>query len=37
MLAMPRNSFVKLNASNKNAPGHSGSRKVAIYYYGLYY
>jgi hypothetical protein len=31
MLAMPRNSFVKLNASNKNAPGHSGSRKDPIY------
>jgi hypothetical protein len=31
MLAMPRNSLVKLNASNKNAPGHSGSRKDAIY------
>src|SRR5215216_6394297 len=31
MLAMPRNSFVRLNASNKNAPGHSGSRKDAIY------
>src|SRR5215216_1342221 len=31
MSAMPRNSFVKLNASNKNAPGHSGSRKDAIY------
>src|SRR5215218_8354534 len=31
MLSMPRNLFVKLNASNKNAPGHSGSRKDAIY------
>jgi hypothetical protein len=31
MLAMPRNSFVRLNASNKDAPGYSGSRKDAIY------
>jgi len=28
---MLRNSFVKSNASNKNAPGHSGSRKDASY------
>src|SRR5215210_3567017 len=31
MLAMPRNLFVKLKATNKNAPGHNGSRKDAIY------
>src|SRR5215210_863815 len=31
MLAMSRNSLVKLKASNKNAPGHSGSRKDTIY------
>src|SRR3712207_3209090 len=31
MLAMPRNSFVKVTASNKNAPGHSGSRKDALH------
>jgi hypothetical protein len=31
MLAMPKNSSVRLNANNKNAPGHSGSRKDAIH------
>jgi hypothetical protein len=31
MSAMPKNSSVRLNASNENAPAHSGSRKVAIY------
>jgi hypothetical protein len=30
-LVVPRNSFVKVNASNKNAPGHGGSRKDASY------
>jgi len=30
-LVVPRNSFAKVNASNKNAPGHGGSRKDANY------
>jgi len=30
-LVVRRNSFVKVNASNKNAPGYSGSRKDASY------
>jgi len=30
-LVVPRNSFVKVNASNKNAPGYSGSRKDVSY------
>jgi hypothetical protein len=31
MLAMPRNSFVKSNASKRSAPGHSGTRKDIVY------
>ena len=30
-MVVPRNSFVKVNASNKNAPGYSGSRKDVSY------